>query len=167
MTNEVLRIDATTETHHRRAFQMNNSLAERPHHAPLSRWLTMLLTPAGMPIPLTTSAHAATTPKAITNHCITPAVERALIFEKGVFPSSVDVNTSEGIVTPSGVVSNLLAKERAVKIAESIRGVRGAINQSTQSTHSTQSTQSTVTPVPRPDADIPKHILAALRQDPA
>jgi len=59
------------------------------------------------------------------------------------------------------------SKHQIRQIAESIRGVRGAINQSTQSTHSTQSTQSTVPPVPRPDADIPKHILAALRQDPA
>jgi osmotically-inducible protein OsmY len=78
-----------------------------------------------------------------------------LIFEKGVFPSNVDVNTSEDIVTLSGSVSDLLARERAVKIAESIRGVRGAID------------RITVTPVIRPDADIRKHILVALRQDPA
>ena len=64
MTNEMLRIDGTTERQHHRAFHRNTSLAERPHHARLSRWLTMLLILAGMPIPLTTSAHAATTPKA-------------------------------------------------------------------------------------------------------
>jgi osmotically-inducible protein OsmY len=115
----------------------------------------MLLILAGMQIPLMRSVHAATTPKAITDHGITSAVERGLIFEKGVFPSSVDVSTSEGIVTLSGAVSNVLAKERAVKIAESIRGVRGAID------------RITVTPVARPDADIRKDILAALRQDPA
>jgi osmotically-inducible protein OsmY len=115
----------------------------------------MLLILAGMPIPLMRSARAATAPKAITDHGITAAVERGLIFEKGVFPSNVDVSTSEGIVTLSGAVSNLLAKERAVKIAESIRGVRGAID------------RITVTPVARPDADIRKDILAALRQDPA
>jgi osmotically-inducible protein OsmY len=115
----------------------------------------MLLILAGMPILLMRSAHAATPPKAITDHGITSAVERGLIFEKGVFPSNVDVSTSEGIVTLSGAVSNLLAKERAVKIAESIRGVRGAID------------RITVTPVARPDADVRKDILAALRQDPA
>jgi osmotically-inducible protein OsmY len=155
MTNEILRTARTTEEHHRREFHGNSYLKVRPHHAPLSRWLTALLILAGMPIALTRPAHAATTPKTITDHGITAAVERGLIFEKGVFPSNVDVTTSEGIVTLSGPVSNLLAKERAVKIAESIRGVRGAID------------RITVTPVTRADADIRKDILAALRQDPA
>ena len=71
------------------------------------------------------------------------------------FPNDVDVSTSQGIVTLSGSVDNLLAKERAVKIAESIRGVRGVID------------RITVTPVSRPDADIRKDILTALLQDPA
>ena len=75
--------------------------------------------------------------------------------EKGVFPNDVDVSTSQGIVTLSGSVANLLAKERAVKIAESIRGVRGVID------------RITVTPVSRPDEDIRKDILTALKQDPA
>ena len=72
-----------------------------------------------------------------------------------MFPNDVDVSTSQGIVTLSGSVDNLLAKERAVKIAESIRGVRGVID------------RITVTPVSRPDEDIRKDILAALQQDPA
>ena len=155
MTNEILGIDGTTARFHDPAFHRKSSLEVRPRHAPLSRWLTMLLILAGMPIPLMRSVHAATTPKAITDHGITSAVERGLIFEKGVFPSNVDVSTSDGIVTLSGAVSNLLAKERALKIAQSIRGVRGAID------------RITVTPVARPDADIRKDILAALRQDPA
>lgn len=155
MTNEILRIDGTSERLHHTAFHRNSLLGVRPHHAPRSRSLTMLLILAGMPISHMRPADAATTPKAITDHGITSAVERGLIFEKGVFPSNVDVNTSEGIVTLSGAVSNLLAKERAVKIAESIRGVRGAID------------RITVNPVARPDADIRKDILAALRQDPA
>jgi osmotically-inducible protein OsmY len=115
----------------------------------------MLLILAGAQLPTVPSGHAATTQKAVTDHGITAAVDRALVFEKGVFPSRVDVNTSEGIVTLSGAVSNLLAKERAVKIAESIRGVRAAID------------RIAVTPVVRPDADIRKDILAALRLDPA
>ena len=52
-------------------------------------------------------------------------------------------------------MNNLLAKERAVRIAESIRGVRGVID------------RISVTPVSRSDADIAKDIQAALRQDPA
>jgi len=67
----------------------------------------------------------------------------------------VDVSTSQGVVTLSGPVSNLLAKERAVRIAASIRGVRGVID------------RISVTPVSRSDADVRKDIQAALRQDPA
>ena len=155
MTNEILRINGTTTRFRLSAFYKKSVLERRPHHAPRTLWLTMLLLFAGMSVSSTRSAHAATRPKAITDSGITSAVERGLIFEKGVFPSSVDVSTSEGIVTLSGAVSNLLAKDRAVKIAESIRGVRGAID------------RITVTPVARPDADIRKDILAALRQDPA
>jgi len=72
-----------------------------------------------------------------------------------VFPNDVDVSTSQDIVTLSGSVDNLLAKERAVKIAEGIRGVLGVVD------------RITVTPMSRPDADISKDIQAALRQDPA
>jgi osmotically-inducible protein OsmY len=98
---------------------------------------------------------AATPKKEITDSGITTAVEAGFKLEKGVFPNDVDVSTSQGIVTLSGSVANLLAKERAVKIAESIRGVRGVID------------RITVTPVSRPDADIRKDILTALTQDPA
>jgi osmotically-inducible protein OsmY len=155
MTNEILWIAGTSQRRLRLAFDRNSSLKVRPNHAPLSQWLTMLLILEGAQLPLMRSVHAATTPKVITDHGITSAVERGLVFEKGVFPSRVDVSTSEGIVTLSGAVSNLLAKERAVKIAESIQGVRGAID------------RITVTPVTRADADIRKDIQAALRQDPA
>jgi osmotically-inducible protein OsmY len=98
---------------------------------------------------------AASAKREITDSGITAAVEGGLAFEKGVFPNDVDVSTSQGIVTLSGAVNNLLAKERAVKMAESIRGVRGVID------------RTTVTPVSRSDADTRKDIQAALRLDPA
>jgi osmotically-inducible protein OsmY len=91
----------------------------------------------------------------ITAKGITSAVEDALRYERGVFPNDVDVSTAEGIVTLDGSAENLLTKERAVKIAESIRGVRGVID------------RVTVTPVSRSDADILKDVQAALSQDPA
>ena len=72
-----------------------------------------------------------------------------------MFPNDVDVSTSQGIVTLSGSVDNPLAKERAVKIAKSIRGVLGVID------------QIIVTPVSRSDEDIRKDIQAALQEDPA
>jgi len=104
----------------------------------------------GLPAP-----QAATEKKETSDSGITSAIERGLDYEKGVFPDDVDVSTSQGIVTLSGPVSNLLAKERAVRIAESVLGVRGVID------------RISVTPVSRSDADIRKDIQAALRQDPA
>jgi hypothetical protein len=55
---------------------------------------------------------------------ITLAVETALVNESGVPAHLIDVNTRDGVVTLSGWVDNLLAKERAGEIAESIKGVR-------------------------------------------
>lgn len=86
---------------------------------------------------------------------INEAVEYELHFEKGVSPNFIDVATSQGIVTLSGSVNDLLAKDRAVKIAQTVRGVRAVID------------RMTVTPISRPDEDIRKDILTALLQDPA
>jgi osmotically-inducible protein OsmY len=98
---------------------------------------------------------AATTKRTITDAGITATVESDLHLAKGVATHGVDVSTSQGIVTMSGSVNNLLARERAVNVAKTIRGVRGVIN------------QITVTPVSRPDEDIRKDVLSALLQDPA
>jgi len=98
---------------------------------------------------------AETAENQITDAGITSVVEKGMKHEKGVAPDEVDVSTSRGIVTLSGSVDNILEKRRAVKIAESIRGVRGVID------------QTTVTPVSRSDDDINKDIAAALKQDPA
>jgi osmotically-inducible protein OsmY len=130
-------------------------LNEWPHRAAIGRWFALLLIAAGMQTLVLPSLQAATTKKEITDSGITTAVEKGLIMEKGVSPNDVDVATSQGIVTLSGSVNDLLAKDRAVKIAESIRGVLGVID------------RTTVTPVSRPDEDIRKDILTALLQDPA
>jgi len=114
----------------------------------------LLLLAMGIPT-LVPSVEAALPKMEITDSGITFAVERELRTEKGVSPESMDVSTSQGIVTLSGSTDNLLSKERALQIAESIRGVRGVID------------RTSVTPVSRPDADIRQDILTALRQDPA
>ena len=133
----------------------------------IGRLSAILLIAIGMQISVMQMLHASTTKnkksdggvtsviKKITDDGITSAVEGALLDENGVFPNDVDISTDQGIVTLSGSVDNLFAKERAVKIAESIRGVRGVIN------------RITVTPVSRHDEDIRKDILTALLQDPA
>jgi osmotically-inducible protein OsmY len=123
--------------------------------AALGKWSASLLIAAGIQTMVLPSLQAASTKKAITDSGITTTVEDELVLEKGVFPNDVNVSTSQGITTLSGSVDNLLAKERVVKIAESIRGVRGVID------------QTIVTQLSRPDEDIRKDIQAALLQDPA
>jgi osmotically-inducible protein OsmY len=125
------------------------------HRAGIGRWSAILLIAAGMQDLILPPLQAATPKKDITDKGITSAVETELLIEKGVPLDLIDASTSQGIVTLSGSVDNLLAKERALKIAESIRGVRGAVD------------RITVTPVSRPDADIRKDILAVLLEDPA
>ncbi|MEO8427180.1 MAG: BON domain-containing protein [Verrucomicrobiota bacterium] len=125
-----------------------NALVTRNTAALLCAAATLLAAPAF-------TCHGGQTKPAITDGGITTAVESDLLFNKGVSPASIEVNTSEGIVTLSGAVDNLLAKERSVKIAESIRGVRGVID------------RIAVKPVSRPDQDIRKDILTALLHDPA
>jgi osmotically-inducible protein OsmY len=123
--------------------------------AMVGRWCATLLIASAAQVLALSPLQAASAKREITDSGITAAVEAGLAFEKGVFPNDVDVSTSLGIVTLSGSLNNLLAKERAVKMAESIRGVRGVID------------RTTVTPVSRSDADTHKDIQAALRLDPA
>ncbi|HEY4188014.1 MAG TPA: BON domain-containing protein [Polyangia bacterium] len=91
----------------------------------------------------------------LSDPAITAVVEAGLRYDRGVAPNTVDAGSSHGIVTLSGAVSNLLAKERAVAIAESIRGVRGVVD------------RITVTPVLRSDRDIRDAVLMMLSHDPA
>ena len=106
-------------------------------------------------IALLTSTSAASAKQIFTDSTIKSAVESDLHFEMTVFPNFLDVSTSQGIVTLSGSVNDILAKRRAVKIAESVRGVLGVID------------RITVKPESRPDEDIRKDILMALLNDPA
>jgi osmotically-inducible protein OsmY len=134
------------------------TLNDWPHGAAIARWSVILLIVQTLVLPqlrAATTEQSATPSRETPDGGITSAVEDGFITEKGVFWTDVDVSTSQGIVTLSGSVDNLLAKERAVKIAESIRGVRGVID------------RTTVTPVSRLDEDIRKDILTALLQDPA
>ena len=59
----------------------------------------------------------------LDHKAITLAVETALLNDGGVRAHLIDVNTRDGVVTLSGWVDNLLAKERAGQIAESVKGV--------------------------------------------
>lgn len=136
---------------------MNNIYTPTINECPgrTGRWSTLLAVATGMQLLVLPQLQAADAKQEVTDIGITTAIEDGLIFEKGVFPNDVDVSTSQGIATLTGSVDNLLAKERAVKISESIRGVLGVVD------------RIAVTPVSRPDEGIRKDVLTALLQDPA
>ncbi len=59
---------------------------------------------------------------------ITNAIEFEMRVQAGVPVNEIDVTTLNGIVTLDGDVDNLLAKQRANKISQMVKGVRGTVN---------------------------------------
>ena len=59
---------------------------------------------------------------------VTERIEEALLFDPVAPFDSIDVNTTEGIVSLTGSVNNLRARERVERIAETVRGVRSVVN---------------------------------------
>ena len=86
---------------------------------------------------------------------VTIAVERSLIGDDAVPYNSIDVSTQQGIVTLTGTVPSLYGKERAMRQAQSLKGVRGVVN------------RIEVTPVQRTDEELSKDASTALLLDPA
>lgn len=81
---------------------------------------------------------------------ITAAVERQLYKDPGIDAREVKVATRDGIVELTGAVSDLLTKERAWRIAQTVRGVRSV------------SDRLTVNAPPREDARIEDDVATAL-----
>lgn len=65
----------------------------------------------------------------ISDNEITNAVDRQLMLNSTTPSHMIDVETYNGIVTLSGTVNNLLAKDRAVKVAQMIKGVRAVVDE--------------------------------------
>ncbi|MBD3271229.1 MAG: BON domain-containing protein, partial [Elusimicrobia bacterium] len=86
---------------------------------------------------------------------IRSAIEADLLFDDAVPSHLIDVSVTDGIATLSGSVDNLLAKERAEKRAEIIRGVRSVVN------------NITVRSIRRNDEAIKKDVEYALTKNPA
>jgi len=91
----------------------------------------------------------------ITDKQVTLAVENELLHDQRVPTRLLTVQTHEGVVTLSGSVRNLVAKERAADIAETVKGVRSVVNR----IH--------VDPPPRSDGEIRQDIRETLVSDPA
>lgn len=87
---------------------------------------------------------------------ITNAIETQIWLDQAVNANKINVKTESGIVTFSGTVNNVLAKDRAVKIAESTKGVLSIIN------------KIEVDPrIERTDTELRQAVLDALLYDPA
>ena len=92
----------------------------------------------------------------INDNDITNAIEKEMWLDQAVNANTINVSTADGIVTFTGTVDNILAKDRAVKIAESTKGVLAVIN------------RIKVEPMPnRSDSDIRESVESALINDPA
>ncbi len=89
------------------------------------------------------------------DEAVRAALLRKLDLDEVVPPGSVDANVTEGIVELTGVVPNILARERAVRVAEGVSGVRSV------------SDRLEVQPVVRPDDKIAKDVKKALHFDAA
>ncbi len=86
---------------------------------------------------------------------ITTAVLNTLTLDEGVPEHRIRAATEAGIVTLTGSVSNILAKSRAERLVETVRGVRGVEN------------RIEVRGPARPDAEIRTDVAAALAAEPA
>ena len=127
------------------------NLAKRLLPVGCAGWWLLL----GLVFGLFSAAEGATGPKALTDTGITRAVHRELQSDPGVEAHRVDVATDQGQVTLSGTVGSILAKERASRVARTVKGVTRVTN------------TITVSPPPRSDTQIRESVLTALMMDPA
>jgi len=97
-------------------------------------------------------AHSA---KMLTDSEISLAVDDQLMQDPATPADHILVSTLDGIVTLSGSVNNILAKDRAATIAQTVKGVRGIVN------------RIAVAAPFRSDTAIQEDVDQALMQDPA
>lgn len=97
---------------------------------------------------------APTVTRTIDDTGITRAVERELLLDHLTPAQAIVVQTNEGIVELTGTVDNLLAKNRATRLAEVVRGVRSVSN------------RITVTGKDVPDDELVDEVRTALLYDP-
>lgn len=71
---------------------------------------------------------AQNTDRPLSDQAISDAVEDELLLDPAVPATRIDVQVEGGVVTLSGTVNNILAKERATRIAETVKGVRSVVN---------------------------------------
>jgi osmotically-inducible protein OsmY len=91
----------------------------------------------------------------VNDNKIVKTITKELVYSDAVHSHMVDVSCDEGVVKLSGSVANILAKERARKLASMVKGVRSIVN------------NISVNPVIRSDKALKRDIEIALAEDPA
>lgn len=64
----------------------------------------------------------------VTDINIGDAIAEEFAFDQAVEENDIDISVNDGIVTLSGTTDNLIEKDRAERIAETVKGVRAVIN---------------------------------------
>ncbi|MHC1762780.1 MAG: BON domain-containing protein [Verrucomicrobiia bacterium] len=119
--------------------------------------LALLLTnPASSPAQVTSNSPPGNTDSSSPQDAVVKrAIERQIILDKQIPSHQVKVDFDDGVVTLSGTVHNLLAKERALRIARAARGVRQVTDHLEVDTSG------------QTDASVRDQLLLALASDPA
>lgn len=91
----------------------------------------------------------------ISDQNIKTEINSEFIIDDAVSSHLIDVEVVEGVVTLRGSVNTMLAKDRAVRLASTIKGVRSVID------------KLKINGVKRPDGEIRKDVENALLLDPA
>lgn len=127
-----------------------NIRPQKPFRIPVRLWAVAA---AIAVVALPASVFAA---KTFTDLDIADAVEDELFLDPAVVSRRIDIDVRNGIATLTGSVDNVLAKDRAEKIAETVKGVRSVVNRI-----------DVMPSVLITDTAIRDNIRTALRQDPA
>lgn len=94
--------------------------------------------------------------KPLSDSQIASAVEGEFFQDAAVPHDDIDVTSQEGVVTLSGRVTNLLARDQAQRVAQAVRGVRAVVNTLKVEPYATRS-----------DEELQKDVVEALAYDPA
>jgi osmotically-inducible protein OsmY len=117
-----------------------------------ARWIPAALAAlllVALPAPAAAATHE------LDDRDIRAAIEDDFLIDSTVPFHSVDVDVDRGIVTLSGTVDTLVARERAVEMAQTIKGVRSVVD------------DIQVDPPPRSDGELRRDVEWALIHDPA
>ncbi|MEE4364556.1 MAG: BON domain-containing protein [Desulfotignum sp.] len=125
--------------------------AEKKQDDPKNIWIVAAVLILTMAFPCFALTEAKLTDADIEN-----AVERQLLSDQAIPAYRITLTCTDGVVSLHGTVSNILAKERALEITETVKGVKSVINLIEVSVFQDKS-----------DTRLQKDVVEALRMNPA